>query len=135
MRISAKAAVSMHAIAIPCNNLTAKKGQKVRNTIKARKLRAKSIAPNIITLFSEYLVKAPPTRNLEISDDTPKIPTSTPISLSLEPNLVRKIEKVGKMADMAVKKAKNARNPRVKSRVNIFFTLFREIFSLLSMAS
>ena len=133
--ISEKAAVSIHAMATPCTSLTAKKGQKGRSTIEARKVRTNSSAPNIITLFSEYLVKAPPTRNLEINDDTPKIPTSTPISLSFEPNLLRKIGKVGKMADMAVKKAKNARNPRVKSRVNIFFTVCLEIFSSLFIVS
>jgi hypothetical protein len=117
---SAKAAVSMHATATPCNILTAKKGQNGRSMIKARKVRPNSNAPNIITLLSEYLVRAPPTRNLDINDDTPKAPMSNPISLSLEPILARKIGSVGTMAEKAVKKAKNARNPRTKSGVNIF---------------
>jgi hypothetical protein len=55
----------------------------------ARKLKAKSAAANIMTLFSEYLVKAPPATSLEINDEALKIPTSTPISLSSDPNPAR----------------------------------------------
>ena len=63
--------------------------------IEANKVRAKSRAPNIITLFPEYLVITPPTRNLENNDEAPRIPMSVPISLSFEPNLTRKIGRVG----------------------------------------
>ena len=86
---NARAAVSIHANATPCKNLTAKRGQKERNTMKARKVRAKSKAPNIITLFSEYFRRAPPAMSLENKADTPRMPTSTPISLMLDPKFAR----------------------------------------------
>ena len=38
--------------------------------MEARKVSANNRAPNIITLFSEYFVRTPPTKNLEIKDAT-----------------------------------------------------------------
>jgi hypothetical protein len=63
--------------------------------MEARKVTAKSRAPKIITLFSEYLIRMLPTISLKISDQPPKIPTRTPISLSSEPDLAKKIGRVG----------------------------------------
>jgi hypothetical protein len=57
--------------------------------MEERKVRAKRRAPNIITVFSEYLRRAVPTRSLAASDEAPKIPMSTPISLTLEPNFAK----------------------------------------------
>jgi hypothetical protein len=57
--------------------------------MKAKDPRANIKAPAIITLFSENLRRHAPTINLDINDDIPKMPTSTPISLSPDPNLAR----------------------------------------------
>jgi len=73
----------------------AKKGQKGRNTIEARKVIVNSIAPNIMMFLSWYLRSAPPTRSLKNKDEAPKIPTSTPISAALDPDLAKKIGSVG----------------------------------------
>jgi len=48
-----------------------------------------------MTPFAEYLVKTPPTRNLEANDEALRIPMSVPISLSFEPDFARKIGMVG----------------------------------------
>jgi hypothetical protein len=58
-------------------------------------VKAKSKAPDIMTPFAEYLVKTPPTRNLEANDEALRIPMSVPISLSFEPDFARKIGMVG----------------------------------------
>ena len=69
--INARPAVSKHARQIPWKNRTTKKGQKGRSTTQAKKVMAKSRAPNNITLFSECLSKILPTRSLKISDEAP----------------------------------------------------------------
>jgi hypothetical protein len=52
-------------------------------------------APDIMTLFSEHLRRMLPTTSLAPSDEAPKIPMRMPISLSLEPNLSKKMGRVG----------------------------------------
>ena len=47
------------------------------------------MAPHIITSLSEYLRRTLPTTSLETNADTPIVPTSTPMSLSLDPKLAR----------------------------------------------
>ena len=69
----------------------------------AGKVVANNKAANFMMLFSEYLNRAPPTRSLETNDETLKMPTSTPISLSLELNLARYIGRVGIRAKQANK--------------------------------
>jgi hypothetical protein len=60
-------------------------------------------APIIMTLFARYLSKAPPTKSLEAKDATARIPISTPISLSFEPDFVRYMGRVGTSELMAAR--------------------------------
>jgi hypothetical protein len=47
------------------------------------------MAPMIIKVFSGVLKRAFPTKGLEINEETKKIPTRTPFSISVDPNLER----------------------------------------------
>jgi len=129
------AAVSMHENATPWKNLTNRRGQKGRSTMKARNAKANIVAPNIMTHFSGYLCSARPTRSLQNNDAMPRIPTRAPISRALEPNFFRYTGIVGVRVKLATKKTKNARNPRTKSRVIMSLTACREISFLSCMAA
>lgn len=112
----------------------ARKGQNGRSTMLARKVAADSKAPKIIMLFFEYFSSALPTRNRQTSDEAAKTPMSTPISVSLDPSLTKKMGRVGMRAWLAAIERNNARNPRINPRVSIFLVVLRGALPSLCMA-
>jgi hypothetical protein len=69
---------------------------------------------------SGILERTLPTKGLRTNEEMLKAPIRTPISVSPDSNLERKIGRVGTRILRAVAKMNCAKNPRRKSRVNIF---------------
>ena len=117
MNSHANTAVSRNAYVTPCTSRTARKGQNGRRSVHPRNVIANSREENMIKLFSEYLLRALPARNLENNDETLKIPTRRPIVAALDPNRARYTGSAGARAKKASKKEKNVRKPRMKLRL------------------